>query len=215
MLNIPVVLTHSMILWALHRSCHFAVSYSLVFRLCFIPTIKNTPPSATPNHPPVSLLLMGGLMTGGWSVQSQPDACPRLPIRPQAYKKADFVLGAGKAAREDGDGASGSIIIVFVQITWRHFKMQLSDNKYSTFLGVAWCHQIEATARASVPQRCLEQGFACAVICRKPLRGRTLHGRQSGTIGRNLLQKRQLWLVRQIIQIFAVQCGQEHLRAER
>ena len=109
-------------------------------------------------------------MTGGWSVQSQPDACPRLPIRPQAYKKADFVLGAGKAAREDGDGASGSIIIVFVQITWRHFKMQLFDNKYSTFLGVAWCHQIEATARANVPQRCLEQRFACAVICREPVK---------------------------------------------
>ena len=35
------------------------------------------------------------------------------------------------------------------------------------------------------------------------------------TIGKRLLQKRQLWLVRQIIHIFAVQGGQEHLRAER
>ena len=35
------------------------------------------------------------------------------------------------------------------------------------------------------------------------------------SIGKNLLQKRQLWLVRQIIHIFAVQGGQEHLRAER
>ena len=87
-------------------------------------------------------------------------------MRPQAHKKADFVFGAGKAVLEEDDGASGSVKIVFVQITWRHFKMQLSDNKYSTFLGVAWCHQIEATARANVPQRCLEQGFACAVICR-------------------------------------------------
>ena len=67
MLNIPVVLTHSMILWALHRSCHFAVSYSLVFRLCFIPTIKNTPLSATPNRPSAPVLLIGGLMTGGQS----------------------------------------------------------------------------------------------------------------------------------------------------
>ena len=92
---------------------------------------------------------------------------------PGEHKNADFVLGAGKAAREDGDGASGSVIIVFVQITWRHFKMQLSDNKYSIFLEVAWCHQIEATARANVPQRSLEQGFACAVICRKPLRRRS------------------------------------------
>ena len=25
---------------------------------------------------------------------------------------------------------------------------------------------MEATARANVPQRCLEQGFACSVICR-------------------------------------------------
>ena len=91
-------------------------------------------------------------------------------MRPQAHKKADFVFGAGKAVLEEDDGASGSVKIVFVQITWRHFEMQLSDNKYSTFLGVAWCHQIEATARANVPQRCLEQRFACAVICRKPLR---------------------------------------------
>ena len=126
------------------------------------------------------------------------------------------MFGAGKAVLEEDDGASGSVKIVFVQITWRHFKMQLSDNKYSTFLEVAWCHQIEATARANVPQRCLEQGFACAVICRKPLRGRTLHGRQCGSIGKRLLQKRQLWLVRQIIHIFAGgRVGEEHLRAER
>ena len=90
----------------------------------------------------------------------------------QAHKNADLVFGAGKAVLEEDDGASGSVKIVFVQITWRHFKIQLSDNKYGTFLGVAWCHQIEATERANVPQRCLEQRFACAVICRKPLRGR-------------------------------------------
>ena len=153
--------------------------------------------------------------SGHAAVQSLPDAYTRLPIRPQAHKNADFVLVAGKAVLEEDDGASGSVKIVFVQITWRHFEMQLSDNKCSTFLRVAWCHQIEATARANVPQRCLEQRFACAVICRKPLRRRTLHGRQSVSIGRNLLQKRQLWLVRQIIHIFAVQGGQEHLRAER
>ena len=81
------------------------------------------------------------------------------------------MLGAGKAVLEEDDGASGSVKIVFVQITWRHFKMQLFDNKYGTFLEVAWYHQIEAAARANVPQRCREQGFACAVICRKPLRG--------------------------------------------
>ena len=110
--------------------------------------------------------------SGHAAVQSLPDAYTRLPIRPQAHKNADFVLVAGKAVLEEDDGASGSVKIVFVQITWRHFKMQLSDNKHSTFLGVAWCHQIEATARVNVPQRCLEQGFACAVICRKPLRWR-------------------------------------------
>ena len=110
--------------------------------------------------------------SGHAAVQSLPDAYTRLPIRPQAHKNADFVLGAGKAVLEEDDGASGSVKIVFVQITWRHFKMQLFDNKYGTFLEVAWCHQIEATARANVPQRCLEQGFACAVICRKPLRRR-------------------------------------------
>ena len=96
----------------------------------------------------------------------------RASLPPFEHKNGFFVLVAGKAVLEEDDGASGSVKIVFVQITWRHFKMQLSDNKHSTFLGVAWCHQIEATARVNVPQRCLEQGFACAVICRKPLRWR-------------------------------------------
>ena len=91
-------------------------------------------------------------------------------MRPQAHKKADFVLGAGKAVLEEDDGASGSVKIVFVQITWRHFKIQLSDNKYGTFLGVAWCHQIEATARANVPYRCLQRRLARAVFGRKPVK---------------------------------------------
>ena len=104
------------------------------------------------------------------AVQSQPDACTRLPIRPQAHKNAVFVLGAGKAVLEEDDRASGSVKIVFVQITWRHFKMQLSDNKYSTFLGAAWCHQIEGTTRANAPYRCLQRRLARAVFGRKPVK---------------------------------------------
>ena len=33
---------------------------------------------------------------GHAAVQSQPDACTRLPMRPQAHKKADFVLEMAK-----------------------------------------------------------------------------------------------------------------------
>ena len=57
-----------------------------------------------------------------------------------------------------------------VQITWRHFKIQLSDNKYSTFLGTAWCHQIEGTTRANAHYRCLQRRLARAVFGRKPVK---------------------------------------------
>ena len=72
---------------------------------------------------------------------------------------------------------------------------------------VAECHREETVARESHREAFAGTGAVVELL----LAGASW----CSTIWKNLLQKRQLWLVRQIIHIFAVQGGQEHLRAER
>ena len=67
--------------------------------------------------------------------------------------------------------ASGSATVAFLQITEHAFKMQMPNNQIINIYQRARGAQIEATARANVPQRCLEQGFARAVICRNAAPG--------------------------------------------
>ena len=56
--------------------------------------------------------------------------------------------------------------MAFLQITAHASNTQMPHNQIINFLQRARCAKIEATARANVPQRCLEQGFVRAVICR-------------------------------------------------
>ena len=66
---------------------------------------------------------------------------------------------------------SGSATVAFLQITAHTCKIQIPHNQIINFYQHARWAQIEATARANVPQRCLEQGFARAVICRNAAPG--------------------------------------------
>ena len=68
--------------------------------------------------------------------------------------------------------ASGRATVAFLQITAHASKMQIPHNQIINFYQRARRAQIEATARANVPQRCLEQGFARAVICRNGISAR-------------------------------------------
>ena len=73
---------------------------------------------------------------------------------------------------------------------------------------VAECHREETVARESHREAFAGRGAMVELLLAR--------GAVAYTIGRNLLQKRQLWLVRQIIHIFAGgRVGEEHLRAER
>ena len=98
-----------------------------------------------------------------------PILCSKCPkMRVSEAKKAQKCRFC---AREEGDWhqgkrklASGRITMAFLQITAHALKMQIPHNLIINFYQRARWAQIEATARANVPQRCLEQGFARAVM---------------------------------------------------